>query len=135
MGFTTQKMGLHIWNLQTDPYDHQQLADNFMRVEYHDHSAGRGVQIPTEGLADGAVTPVKLSAGLDVGPAFTTYKVLWRVAGYLGTTPSTVVLTTSMTSAPTVPTSAGGVVIYTDPSDYLVATSTFAYASLSVRQV
>ncbi len=46
------KMGLRIWNLLTDPYDHEQLADNWQKVDAHDHSPGRGVLIPSEGLAD-----------------------------------------------------------------------------------
>ncbi len=49
-------MSLRIWNLLLDPYDHEQLADNWAKVDAHDHSDGRGVLIPTEGLALEAVT-------------------------------------------------------------------------------
>lgn len=53
---TSAQMGLRIWNLLLDPYDHEQLADNWAKVDAHDHSPGRGVLIPTEGLADESVS-------------------------------------------------------------------------------
>jgi hypothetical protein len=52
---TSAKMSLRIWNLLLDPYDHEQLADNWAKVDAHDHSPGRGVLIPTEGIAFEAV--------------------------------------------------------------------------------
>lgn len=52
---TSPKLGLRIWNLLLDPYDHEQLADNWAKVDAHDHSPGRGVLIPTEGIAFEAV--------------------------------------------------------------------------------
>jgi hypothetical protein len=52
---TSAKMGLRIWNLLLDPYDHEQLADNWAKVDAHDHSPGRGVLIPTEGIASEAI--------------------------------------------------------------------------------
>lgn len=56
-------MGLQIWDQLTDPYDHNQLAGNWDKVDQHDHSSGRGVQIPTGGIADGAITAAKIAAG------------------------------------------------------------------------
>jgi hypothetical protein len=53
---TSAKMGLRIWNLLLDPYDHEQLADNWAKVDAHDHSPGRGVLIPTEGVALEAIS-------------------------------------------------------------------------------
>lgn len=53
---TSAKMGLRIWNLLGDPYDHEQLADNWAKVDAHDHSPGRGVLIPTEGIASEAIS-------------------------------------------------------------------------------
>lgn len=61
MAFTSPKMGLKVWNQAADVYDHDQLADNWSKVDLHDHTLGRGVQIPTEGIADGAITNSKLS--------------------------------------------------------------------------
>src|SRR3954465_7042077 len=63
MPFVSPKMSLRVWNLLTDLYNHSQLADNWMRVDQHDHTPGRGVQIPTEGIADGAVTEAKIAPG------------------------------------------------------------------------
>jgi hypothetical protein len=63
MAYISDKMGLRVWDQLNDPYDHDQLADNWNKISYHDHTPGRGVQIPTEGLADGAVTAAKLAAG------------------------------------------------------------------------
>lgn len=80
MAFTSAKMGLKIWNLLTDLYDHVQLADNWAKVDYHDHSPGKGVQIPTEGIADAAVTAAKLSSATDPSGAYSTYRTYWRSA-------------------------------------------------------
>lgn len=63
MAIVEPNMGLRIWNLPSDPYDSQQLADNFGKLGNHDHVEGRGVPIPTSGLADGAVTAAKLAPG------------------------------------------------------------------------
>lgn len=63
MALIGPNIGIAVWNEQTDHYNHDQLADNFMKVEFHDHSPGRGMQIPTEGLQDGAVTAAKLAPG------------------------------------------------------------------------
>lgn len=64
----TPNLGLKVWNLTTDPYDSGQLADNWARVDEHDHAAGRGKQIPTGGIEDGAVTANKLAVGANVPP-------------------------------------------------------------------
>ncbi len=56
-------MSLRVWNLLSDPYDHDQLATNWAKVDLHDHSFGRGVQISTDGILDGAITAAKLASG------------------------------------------------------------------------
>jgi hypothetical protein len=58
-------MGLRVWNLLLDDYDHEQLANNWAKVDAHDHSPGRGVLIPTEGIANEAI-----SYGLLAGSVF-----------------------------------------------------------------
>jgi hypothetical protein len=63
-------MGLRLWTQGLDPYDHDQLATNFSKLALHDHTPGRGVQIPTEGIFDGAITTAKLVDG-----AVTTAKI------------------------------------------------------------
>lgn len=59
--FVTPFMGLTAWDLPNDPYDHDQLANNFDAIDGHDHTSGHGVQIPTAGLANLAVTTPKLA--------------------------------------------------------------------------
>jgi hypothetical protein len=61
MAFTTPNMGLKVWNLVSDPYDHDQLAANFVKLDRHDHGANGGEQITTAGLADGSVTGTKIA--------------------------------------------------------------------------
>jgi hypothetical protein len=61
-------MSLRVWNLLQDPYDHAQLADNWLRVDQHDHTPGRGVQVPTEGIADSAITQAKVAPGVTATP-------------------------------------------------------------------
>lgn len=55
-------MGLTAWDLGTDPYDHSQLAANFSAVDMHDHTPGKGLQIPAGGIANNAITSSKIAA-------------------------------------------------------------------------
>lgn len=74
---TTPNLGLKVWNLSTDSYNSGQLADNWSRVDEHDHTSGKGKRITTAAIADGAVTPAKLSS--DVVPpdaSVTTAKII-----------------------------------------------------------
>lgn len=64
MAITSPKLGLRVWNSLQDPYDHDQLASNWFKIDQHDHSPGRGVQIPSEGIFDGAITEEKLDPDL-----------------------------------------------------------------------
>lgn len=61
MAFQTPNMSLWAWDLSGDAYDHTQLANNWSAVDSHNHTAGKGVQIPTAGIADGAITTAKLA--------------------------------------------------------------------------
>lgn len=58
---TAPYMGLAVWNSVTDTWNHEQLADNFRKIDEHNHASGRGRQIPTGGIEDGAVTRAKLA--------------------------------------------------------------------------
>jgi hypothetical protein len=49
-------MSLRIWDEVEDLYSHEQLADNFAKLDIHDHTPGRGVQIPTNGIVEHAIT-------------------------------------------------------------------------------
>lgn len=48
-------MGLWMWDQSGDPYNHEQLASNFARLDTHDHTNGRGVQLTTQSIAPGSI--------------------------------------------------------------------------------
>lgn len=83
---TTPHIGLKVWNLTTDRYDSGQLADNFARLDEHDHSSGKGKQIGTAGIEDGSITTAKLAPDIslpdgtvetgDITPGAITYATL-----------------------------------------------------------
>lgn len=52
----TNLMGLTKWDQLTDAYDHVELATNWELVDEHDHTTGKGKQIPTGGIVPGAIT-------------------------------------------------------------------------------
>lgn len=77
--YTTPNMSLVAWDLDDDAYDHNDLVNNWVAIDQHDHTPGRGVSplpvdaIPVLGqdnleacsvdtlqLCDGAVTTAKL---------------------------------------------------------------------------
>lgn len=68
-------MGLYEWNNSIDPYDEIQLVGNWEIVDQHDHTPGRGVQIPMGGIAPGAVGPVQLAVTAPIVP--TGGIILW----------------------------------------------------------
>lgn len=124
MAFTTAKMGLRVWNLLTDLYDHAQLADNWAKVDYHDHSPGKGVQIPTDGLADGAVTSAKIATALDPSGAFTVFRNIYADTGKFvsSTAAGTYLFDPSSGSGFTISTGGSGEsIFYFEPADYAVA--------------
>lgn len=61
MAIVSPNLGLKIWSLPTDPYDSDQLAENWARVDQHDHSPGKGAQIQTASIADGSITADKIA--------------------------------------------------------------------------
>lgn len=56
----TPNMGLNVWNQTTDLYSSEEQAENFVRIDLHDHTEGKGRPITTGALEDGAVTAAKL---------------------------------------------------------------------------
>jgi hypothetical protein len=60
----TPNLGLIVWNFETDPYDNADLAANFFALDNHNHADLGGIQIPTAGIEDGAVTEEKIAAGV-----------------------------------------------------------------------
>lgn len=52
---TLSFMGLHVWDQLLDDYDHTQLGDNWSRVDNHDHTPGRGVQLTNQSIAPNSI--------------------------------------------------------------------------------
>jgi hypothetical protein len=103
MSLTTPKMSLHVWDQLNDLYDHVQQANNWAKVDLHDHTPGRGVQIPTEGIFDGAITAAKLAAASVVSKNFApTLTLANNSAGLNLTSSAQDVPGLSMTFTPTV---------------------------------
>jgi hypothetical protein len=73
MSITLPNMGLVKWDSLNDKFSHTQLAANIQALDDHDHTTGKGKQIPEGGLAplsvsasnlqDGVFTPEKLADG------------------------------------------------------------------------
>jgi hypothetical protein len=64
MASTTDNMQLVTWDQIADLYNYTTFTNNWQKVDAHDHTTpNRGVQIPTGGIADEAITTAKLAAG------------------------------------------------------------------------
>src|SRR3954452_17590646 len=63
MPFSTPNMSLTVWLAGSDPYEHDQLADNFLKLDQHAHAQGQGAAIGRDGLADSAVVAVSAPLG------------------------------------------------------------------------
>lgn len=63
MSVTSPNMSLVRWTAPNDRFNHAELAANFQKIDEHDHTGapGKGVQIPTAGIANLAITTVKLA--------------------------------------------------------------------------
>ena len=70
MAIVTPNMGLDSWNSVSDLFSYTQLANNWTDIDNHDHTSGKGVQIPTAGIQNLAVDSTKLSSN-----AVTTAKI------------------------------------------------------------
>jgi hypothetical protein len=60
---TTPNMGLKEWDLAGDFFSFAELKDNWDKVDQHDHTATKGLQIPTDGIANLAITGPKIASG------------------------------------------------------------------------
>lgn len=62
MATTYTNMGLKGWNLGTDFFNYAELDANFSKIDAHDHTGPpEGVQIPTGGIVDNAITTAKIA--------------------------------------------------------------------------
>jgi len=60
----TPNLSLIVWNLVSDPFSSEELAENFFKLDQHDHTSGRGARIKTGSIEDGSITYNKLSTGI-----------------------------------------------------------------------
>lgn len=61
MAFSTTNMGIRVWDQPGDFFSYSELAANWAAVDVHDHTSGKGLQIPTAGIANLAVTGAKIA--------------------------------------------------------------------------
>lgn len=60
MATTYTNMGLKSWNAGADLFSYADLDANWAKIANHDHTSGNGVQVPTDGIADNAITSAKI---------------------------------------------------------------------------
>lgn len=56
-------MKLTIWDDPSDPFDYNELKDNFQKIDAHDHSDGKGVKIDYTGIQNNAIRRAHIQAG------------------------------------------------------------------------
>lgn len=61
MAVGTPNMGLHEWNLTDDNFSFSDLEANWKFLDKHDHSPGKGVQLPTTAFPDSSFTNPKFA--------------------------------------------------------------------------
>jgi hypothetical protein len=61
--FTSPNLGLTVWDQPNDDFNHTQLVQNWLDVDNHDHSPGKGVPVGTAGIAPQAITQSLLALG------------------------------------------------------------------------
>lgn len=66
MAQITPNLNLTVWNLASDTYNHEELANNFIALDQHDHSgSGKGAQLDgAKSIKDGTIPVSKLGAGI-----------------------------------------------------------------------
>lgn len=58
----TPNIGLEVWDQGKDDFSHSELASNWVAIDNHDHSPGRGAQLGSSSIKPGAITTVLLAA-------------------------------------------------------------------------
>src|SRR5208282_3964374 len=87
---TTANLGLVVWDSEEDDFEHSQLADNFVRIDAHDHEGGLSEPISPpgpEGETGGYWTALGLGLGIDTAAikpgAIWRYLLAQRAVGHL----------------------------------------------------
>lgn len=107
--YSTANMGLTSWDQQQDDFNHTQLNGNWVALDQHDHSNGRGVQVSTPGIAAQAITSPLIANGAVGNPQL--------AAGAVGTSniqASAITTALIATGAVTSASIANGAVTFTD---------------------
>lgn len=76
---TTSNLGLVVWDSEEDDFEHSALADNFVRIDAHDHEGGLSEPLSPpgpEGETGGYWT--SLGLGLPIGTASIKPGAIWR---------------------------------------------------------
>lgn len=63
MAINTTNMILRTWDESDDNFSYTELAANWGKVDVHDHTTGKGVQVPTDGIVNLAITGPKIATG------------------------------------------------------------------------
>lgn len=64
MASTTPNFGFKLWNALMDRFNHNELVENWNKVDAHDHTGGvKGLKIPSGGIANGAVDSGQIADG------------------------------------------------------------------------
>lgn len=94
MASNSTNMALRLWDLLSDVFNHTELVDNWNKVDVHDHTTGKGVQVPTGGIANSAINASKIA-----DTTITSSKFVADVVQAL--IPSGTILATGRSTAPT----------------------------------
>lgn len=67
--YTSPNLGLTIWDQNVDDFNHSQLLTNWVALDAHDHTLGRGVQIGQAGIATDAIGAAQIQPAAIGNPA------------------------------------------------------------------
>lgn len=76
---TTSNLGLVVWDSEEDEFEHSQLADNFVRIDAHDHEGGLSEPVSPSGpRGETGGHWTSLGLGLPIGTAAIKPGAIWR---------------------------------------------------------
>lgn len=76
---TTSNLGLVVWDSEEDDFEHSQLADNFVRIDAHDHEGGLSEPVSPPGpRGETSGHWTALGLGLGIGTASIKPLSIWR---------------------------------------------------------
>lgn len=142
MATTYTNMSLKSWNLAADVFSYTDLDANWSKVDTHDHSPDKGIQIPLAGLASNSVDSSKIVngsiTGTDIASAtiadsnltssvMGVWKTLFQATANVQAGATSSVYWIGQTGAIAISANtqaAPPVAFYSDPADYAVAGKT-----------